>query len=113
MLNDVVTWADRIGLKVSTGKTKFTAINRDDPFSLTVNQVQLDQFYSFTYLGSQLCTEGSSDAAIKQRLEKAQMVFASLRKSLWNQCEVCVRTKLRIYLPLVQTPFFMDVKLGW
>ena len=40
--DDVATWADRTGLKVSTEKTKFMVINLTDPISLTVNQVQLD-----------------------------------------------------------------------
>ncbi|KAK2716006.1 hypothetical protein QYM36_010540 [Artemia franciscana] len=44
MLDSVVAWADLIGLKVSTEKTKFKAINHDTgPFPLTVNQVQLEK----------------------------------------------------------------------
>ena len=51
MLDGVVTWAYHVGLKVSTGKTKFMAVNHTDPISLIVNQVQLGQFNSFKYLG--------------------------------------------------------------
>ena len=104
MLDNVVAWADLIGLKVSTEKTKFMAINHDTgPFTLTVNQVQLEKVNCFTYLGSQICIDGSSDADIQQRIQKAQTVFASLRKPLWNRREVSVRTKVRIYMALVRT----------
>jgi len=72
MLDSVVAWADLIGLKVSPEITKFMAINHDTgPFSPTVNQVQLEKVNRFTYLGSQLCTDGSSDAHIQQRIQKA------------------------------------------
>ncbi|KAK2716480.1 hypothetical protein QYM36_006833, partial [Artemia franciscana] len=43
MLDEVVSWADRIGFKVSTGKRKYMTLNHTDPISLTVNQVELDQ----------------------------------------------------------------------
>ncbi|XP_065570346.1 uncharacterized protein LOC136033530 [Artemia franciscana] len=40
MLDGVVAWADLIGMKVSTEKTKFMAINHDTgPFPLIVNRV--------------------------------------------------------------------------
>jgi len=73
------------------------------PFSLTVNQVQLEKINRFTYLGSQRCADGSSDADFQQRIQKAQTVFASLWKPLWNRREVNVRTKVRSYLALVRT----------
>ncbi|KAK2709325.1 hypothetical protein QYM36_013106 [Artemia franciscana] len=44
MIDSVVVWADLIGLKVSTEKTKFMAINHDTgPFPLTVNQVHQEK----------------------------------------------------------------------
>ncbi|KAK2711963.1 hypothetical protein QYM36_010856 [Artemia franciscana] len=44
MLGNVVASADLIDLKVCTEKTKFMNINHDTgPFSLTVNQVQLEK----------------------------------------------------------------------
>ncbi|KAK2701591.1 hypothetical protein QYM36_019768, partial [Artemia franciscana] len=44
MLDSVVAWAVLIGLKVSTEKTKFMAINHDTGlFPLTINQVQLEK----------------------------------------------------------------------
>ncbi|KAK2713822.1 hypothetical protein QYM36_009640 [Artemia franciscana] len=44
MLDNVVAWANLIGLKVSTEKTKFMAFNHETgPFSLTINQVQLEK----------------------------------------------------------------------
>ncbi|KAK2704890.1 hypothetical protein QYM36_017066 [Artemia franciscana] len=52
MLDEVVSWADRIGFKVSTGKRKYMTLNHTDPISLTVNQVELDQVDSFPYHGS-------------------------------------------------------------
>ena len=104
MLDSVVAWADLIGLKVSTEKTKFMAINHDTgPFPLTVNQVQLEKVNRFTFLGCQLCTDGTSDAEIQQRIRKAQTVFASLRKPLWNRREISVQTKVRIYMALFRT----------
>ncbi|KAK2704575.1 hypothetical protein QYM36_016837 [Artemia franciscana] len=80
VLHYVLTCADRIRLKVSTGKTKFMAENHTDPISLTVNKIQLDHLDSFTYLGSQLCTDKSSDTNVQQQLQKSEIVTNSLRK---------------------------------
>ena len=111
MLENVVAWADLIGLKVRTEKTRFMAINHDTvPFSLTVNQVQLEKVNRFTYLGSQLFTDGSSDADIQQTIQKAQAVFASLRKPLRNRCEVSVKTKVRVCIALVCTVFLLRMR---
>ena len=80
------------------------AINHDTrPFPLTVNQVQLEKVNRFTYLGTQLCADGSSNADIQQRIQKAQTVFASLRKPFLNRREISIRTKVRIYMALVRT----------
>ena len=93
ILDNVVAWADLIGLKVSTEKTKFMAINHDTgSFSLTVNQVQLEKVNRF-----------SSDADIQQRIQKAQTVLASLWKPLWNRLKVSVRTKVQVYMALDRT----------
>ena len=97
MIDSVVALADLISLKFSTEKTKSMAINHDTgSFLLTVNQVQLEKVNYFTFLGSHLCTDGSSDADIQQRIQKAQTVFASLRKPLWDRSKISVRTKVRI-----------------
>ena len=61
MLDEVLTWADSIGLKVSTMEDKIYGNNHTNPILLTVNQVHLDQVNSFTNLGFQLCTYGLSD----------------------------------------------------
>ena len=110
MLDSVVAWADLIGLKFST--EKFMAMNHNTgPFPLTVNQVQLEKVNRFIYLGSQLCTGGSSDADIQQRIQKAQTVLASLRKPLWNRHKISVRTKVRTYMALVRTVFLYGCEI--
>ena len=66
MIDSVVALAHLISLKFSTEKTKFMAINHDTgSFLLTVNQVQLEKVNYFTFRGSHLFTDGSSDADIQ------------------------------------------------
>ena len=103
MLDDIVEWSNLIGLKVSAEKTKFMIMNHPTQISLSANLTQLERVECFTYLGSTLCTDGSSDLDIQQRIHKAQFTFTSLRKPLWNRREISIPTKSRIHTAMVRT----------
>ena len=92
MLDDTVTWVDRFRIKVSIEKRKLKAMNHTDPLSLS--QVQLNHIDNFIYLDPQICFDGSSDANIYQRFQKAYMVFDSLRRPLWSRRETSVGTNV-------------------
>ena len=74
------------GLDVNAGKTKVLRMNDED----------LEEVQEFTYLGSKMTTDGSSDADIKARLAKARQAFRTLR-NLWRNGNISQNTKLRIF----------------
>ncbi|KAK2719132.1 hypothetical protein QYM36_004833, partial [Artemia franciscana] len=71
MQDDIVEWSNLIGLKVSAEKTKFMIMNHPTQISLSVNLTQLERVECFTYLGSILRSNGSSDLNIQQRIHEA------------------------------------------
>ncbi|KAK2727743.1 hypothetical protein QYM36_008283 [Artemia franciscana] len=71
MLDDTDEWSNLIGLKVGAEITKFMIMNHPTQRSLSVNLTQLERVECFTYLGSILSTNGSSDLDIQPRIHKA------------------------------------------
>ena len=71
MLDDIIECSSLIGLKVSAEKSKFMVMNLPTQLFLSVNLTQLERVECFTYLGSILCTDGSSHLDIQQRIHKA------------------------------------------
>ena len=57
----------------------------------------LDVVDSFTYLGAKITSQHDSSTDINARIGKASGVFARLRKPLWSQGRISLRTKMRVF----------------
>lgn len=99
------------GLKVNVKKTKTMAISKSDgqrPYSekhtvdVAIEGVVVEQVNHFTYLGSDMSSDGTIDHELTVRIQKASGAFRSLG-SVWNNRNIQVSTKVRIYRAAVLT----------
>jgi len=56
----------------------------------------LEDFKSFTYLGSIITESGGTEEDVKSRIGKARLAFNTLRP-VWNASPISTKTKLRIF----------------
>lgn len=90
--------ARRVGLKVSTEKTKTMRINARNQGKIVVNEIDIED--EFTYLGAKVCKEGGGMKDLKNRRSKARGAFIRL-KNMWRSSSISRKTKLRLYKTLV------------
>ena len=88
--------ARRVGLKVSTEKTKTMRINARNQDKIVVNDIEDE----FTYLGAKVCKEGGGMKDLKNRRSKARGAFIRL-KNMWRFNSISRKAKLRLYKTLV------------
>ena len=68
-----------MGLNIHKGKTKIMRMNTNRGEPITLEETQLKEVESFSYLGSIINTEGGTDADIKVRIGKARAAFIQLK----------------------------------
>ena len=97
--------ASKIGLKINTEKTTMMGINtgRMEPIRLGNNE--MEDFTSFTYLGSIVDTTGGKDQDIRIRIGKVRTAYI-LRRKIWNSRELSRSTKMRIFNSNVKAVLF-------
>lgn len=94
-MNDLQTLLDmigihsrRMGIDINTKKTKFLIVTRkpDDYQNarLTHNGEDIERVKKFSYLGTWVCEDWSSDVEIKCRIEKARSAFMKFKNVLTN-----------------------------
>ena len=98
---------DAFGLKISLKKTKvmFTPAP-GQPYAeptITVNGTRLEVVDTFVYLGSTLSRDGSLDAEIYHRIQKASVAFGKLEKRVWADRDITINTKVMVYRTCVIT----------
>ena len=71
-----------------------------------VNGTKLVVIDTFVYLGSTMSRDGSLDAEIHIRIQKASVAFGKLEKRLWSDRGVTSRTKVTVYQTCVLTALF-------
>ena len=94
--------AGSIGLDVNVGKTKVLRMNTKVTQPVQLYSDDLVEVEEFTYLGSLVTTNGSSDSEVKSRLAKARHAFRLLR-NFWKNGNISTKTKLRIFKTNVLT----------
>ena len=57
----------------------------------------------FTYLGSIIASDGHIEAELQKRMSKASMSFEWLRERLWNNYNVSIRVKWKIYRAIIRS----------
>ena len=64
---------------------------------INVDDTTLNHVKEFTYLGSIITSDGHIEAELQKRMSKASMSFGRLRERLWNNHNVSIRVKGKIY----------------
>lgn len=92
----LATVSDKIGLGIHSEKTKIMKINTPSTQSVKLQESELEEVDTFTYLGSVINKQGGADEDIKMRIGKARAVFMSL-KNIWKSKQISQKTKVRLF----------------
>ncbi|XP_077868447.1 uncharacterized protein LOC144359137 [Saccoglossus kowalevskii] len=95
-------------LTISIKKTEVMAQDPPIPPSITIDDLQLAVVDNFRYLGSNISQTLSLDVEINVRIGKAAGVMSKLTKRVWENKNLTLSTKLKIYHAL----FYTVVKHG-
>ena len=71
--------------------------------NIVVNGTRLEVVNTFVYLGSTISRDGSLDAEVHTRIQKASVAFGKLEKRLWSDRGVTINTKVTVYQTCVLT----------
>ena len=94
--NNLVKFADQVGLKVNVKKTETMHTGADPVFPIYIEGEAVKSTKKFTYLGSVMSTDEGALADIKSRLAKARNAFSSLN-NIWKSNKYSLDLKLKIY----------------
>ncbi|VDP58836.1 unnamed protein product [Schistosoma curassoni] len=72
-----------IGLNIYKGKSRILRYNTECTNPITIDEEDLEDVKTFTYLGSIIDEHGGSDAHVKARIGKARTAYLQL-KNIWN-----------------------------
>ena len=96
--------SSKFGLKINIKKTEVmfqpnsTMTMEED---INVDETRLTHVKEFTYLGSIIASDGHIEAELQKRMSKASMSFWRLRERLWNNHNVSIRLKGKIYRAII------------
>ena len=89
------------GLRLSTSKTKFMAAGREvkdeDRTPIEIENSEIECVKEFPYLGSIIAANGRMDADVEKRLSQASKAFGALRKPVFSDKNLSLRTKREVY----------------
>ena len=88
--------ARQLGLNINKKKTKTMRINNKQEDKLKIDEEEIEEIDSFTYLGSIVSKDGGTDKDITTRIGKARTAFRILRP-LWRSKVISRKTKLQIF----------------
>lgn len=100
MLDNVSREAARVGLVISSAKTKIMC-SQPTQHQFSVNGQVLGKVKSFKYLGNTMTANGDAEDEVRSRRMKAQAAFSALQH-LWNDRNVTLSTKMRVYMASVR-----------
>ena len=96
--------SSKFGLKINIKKTEVmfppnssVAMEED----INVDETILNHMKELTYLGSIIASDGHIEAELQKRMSKASMSFGRLRERLWNNHNVSIRVKGKIYRTII------------
>ena len=61
MTDKLASTATKVGLWISTKKTKVMSVREQQPMALKVNQQEAEEVENFTYLGSSITNKGATE----------------------------------------------------
>ncbi|GFR64326.1 LINE-1 retrotransposable element ORF2 protein [Elysia marginata] len=77
------TTSKSLGLKIHKNKTKILRLKTNNNRPVTVEDEELEDVDSSTYLGSTINKEGGVEEGVKKRIQKARQAFLG-RKKIWS-----------------------------
>ena len=95
-LTTQLSTAQKIVLKASITKTKHTRMNSRTNEPIKLQEENIEEVEEFTYLGSKMTADGSSEREIRARLLKAGQPFATLRNT-WKSGEIFKKMRIRLF----------------
>ncbi|VDO63241.1 unnamed protein product [Schistosoma margrebowiei] len=81
-----------VGLNIHNGKSKILRYNTACTNPITIDGEDLEDFKTFTYLGSIVDEQGGSVSDVKARINKAKTAYLQL-KNIWNSKQLSTNTK--------------------
>ena len=98
LVNRLQEACNRKGLKINVNKTEVMGISKGDqrlPVNISLENKQINQVSSYTYLGSKITDDGRSDGEIRRRIGIAKTAYGRLKKILSN-VRMNIEARLRI-----------------
>jgi hypothetical protein len=86
----------KLGLRPNESKTKVMKINVKRKQPIKIKDTNLEEVEEFTHLGSIVNIEGGIDADVKNRINKARVIFNILGKE-WSAKNISRGTKMKIF----------------
>ena len=91
----------KFGLTVSISKTKHMATGREatssDRAPLPISGGEIEDIEEFPYLGSLIAASGRMDMEVEKRIAQASRAFGALRKAVFLEKNLSLKTKRAIY----------------
>lgn len=88
--------AAALGLNIHGTKSKVLRVNATNSIPIRLEEEELEDVDSFTYLGSVIDVKGGTDADVKARIGKARIAFLQLGK-VWSSKDLSLSTKIRLF----------------
>lgn len=85
------------GLTISIKKTNVLSQNVPSPPSISIDGEVLENTDHFKYLGSTITSHLSLDKEIDTRIARAAAILSKLNKKVWENNNISLNTKLRVY----------------
>jgi hypothetical protein len=90
-----------VGLNINISKTKSMAIGTQAA-TFFIEENPIESVNSFTYLGSEITTDGGAREDVKIRIRKAQVAFSQL-SNIWRSNQLSLSTKLHVFNTCVKS----------
>ena len=100
MKDNLQDGGEKVGLRLSTQKTKLLKISEPDSVAILINNQILEDVYHFLYLGSMLLNDDGTERDLVSCIGNAGAVFCSLHL-VWSVATLSRTTKLHLYMAIV------------
>ena len=112
MTDNLASTAAKVGLRISTEKTKVMSVREQEPLVLKVNQQEAEEVENFTYLGSGISNKGATERDISCQLGKAASVFQRL-SSIRISNHISMKSKLSLSYNSLVIPVAIYASETW
>ena len=112
MCNAFAAACPEFGMTISIRKTVVMGLNTPIPSSVSVHNTPLDTVQKFCYLGSTMSATNSLDDELDTRIGKAATVFGRMRKRVWDNKDIPVALKMKVYEACVVSTLLYSAE-GW